>query len=311
VLAAIRERGFGDIIDPSPFPDTALLRVHDEDYLQFLSSAWDEWLADGNTTRNARPFAFVGMGMRHADCRNIHARFGRYSFDTDSPIVAGSWAAIRRSAEVALTGARVIIEGERRAFAVCRPPGHHATQNYCGGYCYLNNAALAAQSMRDAGMARVAILDVDYHHGNGTQTIFYARDDVMTVSLHADPADEYPYFLGFADEPGADAGTGFNHNYPLPLETAWPAYERALSDALQKLAAFSPQALIVSLGLDTFIGDPTTYFRLTTADYARMGKCIATLGVPTLTVLEGGYSVQYIGNNSVSFLEGLLAEEIA
>ena len=305
VIDAVKQAEFGEVIEPTAFPDEKILRIHDEDYVSFLQSAWDEWLADGNTTKNARPFAFVGRGMRHADCRNVHARFGRYSFDTDSPIVEGSWRAIRTSADTALTGAQLIIDGAQRAFSACRPPGHHATENYSGGYCYLNNTALAAQSLRDAGMDRVVTLDVDYHHGNGTQTIFYQRDDVMTISLHADPADEYPYFLGFSDEPGEGKGSGFNHNYPLPLETRWDTYSEALDDALDKVRRFSPDAIVIALGLDTFVDDPTTYFGIETADYQQMSAKIADIGVPVLTVLEGGYSVSHIGENTVSFLRGL------
>ena len=305
VLQAVIDRKLGDVVEPQAFADDSILRVHDAGYVRFLQSAWDEWVAAGKKGSNARPFAFVGKGMKHADNRSIFARLGRYSFDTDSPIVAGSWQAIRRSADVALTGAALIIDGDAKAFAACRPPGHHATQLYCGGYCYLNNAALAAQSMRDSGMARVAIVDVDYHHGNGTQTIFYDRNDVLTISLHADPADEYPYFLGFADERGQDAGEGFHHNYPLPLGTDWSVYSPALDDALGHVGTFSPDAVVVSLGLDTFVDDPTTYFGVTTNDFIRMGALFGQLNAPVLVVLEGGYAVEHIGENCANFLEGL------
>jgi acetoin utilization deacetylase AcuC-like enzyme len=219
--------------------------------------------------------------------------------------VEGSWQAIRTSANIALTGADLLKSGEQQAFALCRPPGHHATVDYCGGYCYLNNTALATQSLLDGGAKKIAVLDVDYHHGNGTQTIFYERNDVLTISLHADPSLEYPFFLGYADEPGEGAGHGFNINYPLPFGTNWEQYAVALADAISEVQRFEPDALVVPLGLDTFAGDPTTNFGIETEDFTRMGREIASLGLRTLVVLEGGYSVEHIGNNTVSFLAGI------
>lgn len=305
IAAAITEQQFGDVIPPRDYVDDKLTLVHDRDYVEFLRRAWDEWLAAGETGSNAKPFAFVASGMRHADSSNIHSKLGRYSFGTDAPIVAGSWKAIRRSAEIALTGADLILEGERFAFSLCRPPGHHATRSLCGGYCYLNNNALATQSLIEAGMNRVVILDVDYHHGNGTQSIFYERNDVLTISLHADPALEYPYFLGFADESGSGAGDGFSRNYPLPFGTDWSAYSEALDDAILRVKDFAPSALVVALGLDTFAGDPTTYFEIFAEDYIEMGKRIGVLNLPTLIVLEGGYAVDAIGENTANFLHGI------
>jgi acetoin utilization deacetylase AcuC-like enzyme len=305
VAIAILERKFGEIIAPRSYEDDKLTTLHDADYLQFLRSAWDEWLTGGNRGSNAKPFAFVGRGMRYADSRSIDGKLGRYSFGTDAPIVAGSWQAIRRSAETSLTGADLLLEGERLAFSLCRPPGHHASTAMCGGYCYLNNTALAAQSLIDAGMDRIAVLDVDYHHGNGTQSIFYERSDVLTISLHADPAVEYPYFLGFRDEPGAGPGEGFNHNYPLPFGTDWEAYGAALDDAIRGVIDFAPDAIVVALGLDTFAGDPTTHFEILADDYIAMGQRIGTMKLPVLVVLEGGYAVDAIGRNTVNFLEGM------
>ncbi len=305
VAAAVIDRHLGEIITPRTYADDKLTSVHDADYVEFLGAAWDGWIAEGETGSNTRPFAFVAAGMRHADSRSIHGRLGRYSFGTDAPIVAGSWQAIRRSADTGLTGADLILEGERFAFSACRSPGHHATAAMCGGYCYLNNTALAAQSFIDAGMDRVAVLDVDYHHGNGTQSIFYERSDVLTISLHADPAIEYPYFLGFADEPGAGAGEGFNRNYPLPFGTDWSAYTEALDDAITRIREFAPSTIVVALGLDTFAGDPTTNFDILAGDYITMGDRIATLSLPTLVVLEGGYAIDAIGENAANFLEGI------
>jgi acetoin utilization deacetylase AcuC-like enzyme len=292
-------------MQPKEFADDRLTRIHDRDYLKFLQTVWQDWVDAGDKGANARPDTFVGAGMRRADTATIYGKLGRYSFDATSPFVAGSWQAIRTSANIALTGAELISGGEQRAFALCRPPGHHATIDYCGGYCYLNNNALAVQSLLDAGASKVAVLDVDYHHGNGTQSIFYERNDVLTISLHADPRLEYPYFLGYEDEPGEGTGHGFNVNYPLPFGTTWEEYRLALAEAFRQLTAFSPDVLVVALGLDTFAGDPTTHFGITTEDFLRMGKTIAAAGVPTLIVLEGGYCVDHIGQNTVNFLTGI------
>jgi acetoin utilization deacetylase AcuC-like enzyme len=173
-----------------------------------------------------------------------------------------------------------------------------------GGYCYINNAAVAAQWFRDQGAARVAILDVDYHHGNGTQEIFYTRPDVLVVNLHGDPMTEYPFFLGHADEAGAGEGTGFNHNYPLPFETAWEQWSAALEDGCRKVTAYAPDVVIVSLGVDTFEKDPISRFKLKSEDYPKIGRRVAALGLPTLFVMEGGYAVDEIGVNAVGVLTG-------
>jgi acetoin utilization deacetylase AcuC-like enzyme len=308
VLKVIREQDFGTLMGPADFEESKLTRIHAADYVQFLKEVWPAWLASDKKGANARPDTFVGAGMRRADTECIAGKLGRYSFDSTTPFVEGSWQAIRTSANIALTGADLLKGGERRAFALCRPPGHHATVDYCGGYCYLNNTALATQSLLDGGARKIAVLDVDYHHGNGTQSIFYERNDVLTVSLHADPRLEYPFFIGYADEAGAGAGHGFNVNYPLPFGTDWNKYEVALSDALQEVRRLEPDALVVALGLDTFVGDPTTHFGIATEDYVQMGRMIASLNLPTLVVLEGGYSVEHIGTNTVRFLTGLVGE---
>lgn len=305
VLREIRNQAFGDLMSPQHFADESITAIHAPHYVEFLQTVWSEWVAAGETASNARPDTFVGKDMQYASSRNVIARLGRYSFDATSPFVAGSWQAIRTSADIALTAALQIQNGIRHAFALCRPPGHHAAVDYCGGYCYLNNTALAAQSFLTSGAGRVAVLDVDYHHGNGTQSIFFARNDVLTLSLHADPALDYPYFIGYADEVGEGAGQGFNGNYPLPFETAWNEYSPVLQDALQRIENYAPDVLVVALGLDTFVDDPTTHFSITTEDFRSMGNAIGGLGRPTLVVLEGGYSVDHIGANTVSFLRGL------
>ena len=193
---------------------------------------------------------------------------------------------------------------DRSAFALCRPPGHHAGRDYLGGYCHLNNAAIAAEAAIAAGR-KVAILDVDYHHGNGTQDIFWARGDVLFVSLHADPKTDYPFFWGHADETGEGAGEGATLNLPLPQGTDLAAYLPALEQGLARIAGFGADLLVISFGADTWEGDPISRFRLTTADYAVMAGRIAALGLPTLVVMEGGYAVDALGANVMSFLGGL------
>ena len=222
----------------------------------------------------------------------------------ETSISQGTWEAARAAADVALTGALKIKEGAPAAFALCRPPGHHAAHDLYGGYCFLNNAAIAAQYLRDSGAARIAILDVDFHHGNGTQDIFYDRPDVLYVSLHGDPAEAFPYFSGFADETGAGAGAGYTLNFPLPPGTEWPAWGGALRAALLRIADFRADALVVSLGVDTFAKDPISFFRLQSEDFSSYGQMIGGCRIPTLFVLEGGYAVGDIGVNVVNVLMG-------
>ena len=230
---------------------------------------------------------------------------GYYSFDAGTPITAGTWQAAQSSADVAVTAAKLLAEGGHPAiFALCRPPGHHAAADLYGGYCFLNNAAIAAQYLIDGGAERVAILDVDYHHGNGTQAIFYDRPDVLFLSLHGDPREEYPFFLGWADERGDGPGEGFNVNYPLPWGTGFPAWSEALEDACKRVADYAPDVLLVSLGVDTFKGDPISKFRLESDDFTTYGARIARLGLPTLFVMEGGYAVEQVGVNTVNVLQG-------
>jgi acetoin utilization deacetylase AcuC-like enzyme len=194
--------------------------------------------------------------------------------------------------------------GARAAFALCRPPGHHAGREYMGGYCYLNNAAIASQHCIDGGAKRVAVLDIDFHHGNGTQDIFYDRPDVLFISIHGDPTVSYPYFSGHADERGVGAGVGFNLNIPLPRGTVWEGFYHALRHAGIAIGRHAPDALVISLGVDTFEDDPISHFRLRTPDYLRVGEAIARFNVPTLFVMEGGYMVDEIGINAVNVLLG-------
>ena len=280
-----------------------LLRVHPADYLGFLESAHSDWRAPGRQG-DAFPYTFPVVARRALDLERIDAKLGRYSFDTSTPITEGTWQSAYWSAQTALTALQTVIDDERSAFALCRPPGHHAGADYLGGYSYLNNAAIAAEAALAAGRARVAILDVDYHHGNGTQDIFYERAEVAYASIHADPSTDYPFFWGHADEGGAGAGAGATLNLPLPRGTTWAKYQPALERALEWVAAFDAQLLVVSYGADTYAGDPISHFRLETGDYAPMARRIAGLGLPTLIVMEGGYAVDALGANVAGFLSG-------
>ena len=236
--------------------------------------------------------------------QSFHARMGLFSYDAGSPLTSGTWAAALQGAACAWTAAQCLAEGADTAFALTRPPGHHAGTDFFGGYCFLNNAAVAAQALRDAGCARVAVLDMDYHHGNGTQAIFYERADVVFVSVHGDPQTEYPYFLGHADERGTGAGLGSNLNLPLPRGSDFSAWRMALEAGLKAIAASGVDALVVSLGVDTFEGDPVAGFRLQSPDYLTVGRLIAASGLPVVWVFEGGYAVQAIGVNAVNVLDG-------
>jgi acetoin utilization deacetylase AcuC-like enzyme len=277
--------------------------VHSLDYLGFLWSAHQDWCSAGRDG-DASGYAWPVVRRRPIDLDRIDARLGRYSFDASSPIASGTWEGAYWSAQTALTALDHVLEGERTAFALCRPPGHHCGPDYLGGYCYLNNAAIAAQAAVAAGR-RVAILDLDYHHGNGTQDIFYARADVLFVSIHADPRTDYPFFWGHADEIGEGSGEGFTLNLPLRRGVDLAAYLPALATALERIATFAPNLLIISYGADTYAGDPISHFRLKTEDYATLARQIASLGIPTLVVMEGGYAVDALGINTASFLEGL------
>ena len=304
VLDRVRNAGLGPIVPPDRFDRAALARVHTDDYLTFLETAWDEWVALGETG-DALPYVWPATDLRRdVPPAHIDGKLGFYSIDAAVPITAGTWTAVRASADCALTGARHLASGGASAFALCRPPGHHAGARAMGGFCYLNNAAIATQYLRDHGQARVAVLDVDYHHGNGTQSIFYERGDVFVTSLHGDPAVEYPFFLGHADERGAGEGLGANRNFPLPWGTTGAQYLAALDAALAEIAAFAPDSVVVSLGVDTFVEDPISHFELVAADFATIGRRIASLRTPTLFVLEGGYAVADIGGNVAAVLTG-------
>lgn len=291
ILAAI-----GPTEAPRDHGMAPLLAVHTADYCGLLETAHREWRAAGRDG-DAFPYTFPIVGRRPLDLDRIDARLGRHSFDTATPIGDKTWDSAYWGVQTALAGLDALLGGERSAFALTRPPGHHAGADYLGGYSYLNNAAIGAETALAAGHKQVAILDIDYHHGNGTQDIFAERADVAFASIHADPRMDYPYFWGHADESSATT-----LNLPLPRGTAWSTYEPALVHAIDWVGSFAPDLLIVSFGADTFVGDPISHFALETRDYTPMARRIAALGLPTLIVMEGGYAVDALGANVAAFL---------
>lgn len=316
VLSELARRPVGELLNPpADLPLAAALHsVHSSDYLSFLENAWDEWvkLSPENASRDALPSVWPLPGQQafrmDKPPLNFAARLGQYAFDAGTPLMSGTWIAAREGAACALAAAQAVGAGAAASVALTRPPGHHAGKAYMGGYCFLNNAAIAAQNLRSQGMQRVAVLDIDYHHGNGTQAIFDERPDVYTVSIHGDPQTEYPFFLGHTDEHGSGAGEGYNMNFPLPKGTGFEKWYATLQQALQMVSDFAPQALVVPLGLDTYEGDPISGFKLKSADYIQVGRALASVQLPTVFTLEGGYAVADFGINTVNVLEGFQAK---
>ena len=304
VLDRLRERRFLDIESPGPADMAPIRALCAPDYLDFLETAWSEWKKEGFSGEvMAASFPARRMQMARPP-RNIDGKAGYYALSTETAITAGTWAAALSSAASAQAAAAHVAGGARAAFALCRPPGHHATADMYGGFCFLNNAALAAEALCRAGAGRVAILDIDFHHGNGTQDIFYRRGDVFFASLHGAPEEACPYFLGYRDETGHGAGEGTNANYPMPPGTGYERWSGALEAAIARIRAFGAEALVVSLGVDAYRDDPISFFRLDSPDFTDAGRRIGGLGLPTVFCMEGGYAVEAIGINTVNVLEG-------
>ena len=301
--------GFG-FEPPTEHGTEPIAAVHDPAMLGYLASAWSEWVAAGETATEIMPDTFplpaYHEGMdRPPGPGHPRAQVASWVFDASTPIVEGTYGAARSAVDVALTAADLVLGGERFAYGLCRPPGHHAARAMMGGYCYFNNAAIVADDLARRTGGRVAILDVDYHHGNGTQQIFYARGDVLYVSLHGDPARAYPYFSGFAEETGAGTGTGATLNLPLPEGCGGEEYLPHLDRALDAIDAFGEAPLVVSLGIDTYRLDPICDLALTTETYADVGRRVAGLGHSTIVLQEGGYYVPDLGENVRRWLSGL------
>lgn len=293
------------LVEPAPHGVEPVLAVHEPGLVGFLEQGWAAWRADGGPEvliPDSFPIPRLGRGGGR-DLGGGVGRPGWFCFDTATPMVAGSFSAALAAADAALTAADLVAAGAPAAYALCRPPGHHAGPGYYGGFCFLNNAAIAARSL--ARLGRVAVVDVDFHHGNGTQDVFWEDSEVLYVSLHGDPAGHYPHFTGAADETGGGAGTGTNRNLPLPDGTGDDAYLEALGEAMAVVAGFDPATLVVSAGFDTFAGDPIGAFQVTTEGFRRIGAALAAAGRPTVVVQEGGYAVEALGANALALLRGV------
>jgi acetoin utilization deacetylase AcuC-like enzyme len=314
IEAELRARGDCSFEAPTGHGRQPILAVHDAAMVEVFEQAWADAIAAG-ATDGARPLipdtyllaAYPGPMTLGGLPSGAHQRLGAYLFDTATPIVAGTWGAALAAVDVALTTAERVIGGAPLAYGLCRPPGHHASRGMLGGYCYFNNAAIVAEWLRrEGGARRVAILDIDYHHGNGTQQIFWERSDVLYLSLHADPARAYPYYSGYASETGGGDGAGMNRNWPLAAGTTLDGYATALVEALRLVTVFSPDApLVISAGFDTFEEDPIGDLALRTSDYGEIGRLIAALGMPMVVLQEGGYAVEALGANALALLTGI------
>ena len=300
ILRKLQPSGLFHQAEIQRFPEKLLKRVHDAGFIHYLKTV----CLGMPEAKTVYPYVFpIRNQARPPLDRAIRA--GYYCIDTFTPLTANAYPAARRATDCALTAATSLLNAQRLAYALVRPPGHHAEGKAYGGFCYFNSAAIAAELL--SGQGRVAILDIDYHHGNGTQDIFYQRADVLTLSIHGHPRFAYPYFSGFEDELGAGEGRGFNQNYPLGEELDGAGYARILGRALNRLEKFKPQFLIIALGLDTAKGDPTGTWSLEADDFFANGKRLGALRLPTLVVQEGGYDSRALGRNALSFFKGLWA----
>jgi acetoin utilization deacetylase AcuC-like enzyme len=300
ILTALRDTSWAEIRDPAEFGLEPLLAVHDRAYMDFLASCWAEWLASDAQDKSTLLPATFALRRHPQKPTSLLGRAGYHMMDLSACIVEGTYPAALASAYCALSAAEAISSGEHSAFALCRPPGHHAGKDYAGGYCFINNASVAAHWLSARG--NVALLDIDYHCGNGTQDIFYERDDVLTISIHADPNFEYPYYAGYAAETGAGPGSGYHRNLPLERGTDDVRYLVVLEEALNLVRSFAPSYLVVSAGMDIYADDPLGTIRVTTDGIREIAARISALDLPTVIVMEGGYNNEALGKNIASFL---------
>jgi acetoin utilization deacetylase AcuC-like enzyme len=313
ILGALLADGGFDVAEPAEWGTAAIEAVHDPGLVRFLATAWAEYQQEVAPAHDVVPDVFAMAGLRagmeggHGEPRRVSARLGWWCFETTTPLTEGTYVAARSAVDVALSAASAVAGGESVAYGLCRPPGHHAATSLYGGYCFFNNAAIAAHHLAATTGSRVAVLDVDFHHGNGTQQIFYHRDDVAFVSLHGDPQRAYPYHTGFADETGAGRGRGSTQNYPLPAALDDDGYLTVLGAALDVVDRFDPAVVVVSLGLDTYGGDPICDLSLTTDGFRRCGAAVAERGRPLVVLQEGGYAGEALGDNAVAWLRGATA----
>ncbi|MFT3671573.1 histone deacetylase family protein [Aestuariivirga sp.] len=295
VRKTLQTLGFAAPVNTGAASPEDLLAIHDAGYLSFLQSAWHEWARAFDPAIDGLPFVWPHRNRPPRIPRAIEGKIGYYMFDGVSPVTQHMWAASADAAGAAGAAAEYLHESGKNAFALVRPPGHHACRDMGGGSSYINNTAFAAARLARSG-ARVAVLDVDAHHGNGTQDIFWASPGVLTVSIHCDPAVDYPYFSGYGDEAGGGAGEGFNMNLPLSPGSTWQAYAPALETAKTRIASFAPDFVVVALGVDAYKEDPSGKLKLEVEDFSRIGEAIAGIAAPKVFVFEGGYDLSKIGD---------------
>ncbi len=295
-----------EVVAPSDFGAAPREAIHTARYLRFLETAHQQWQALPNTSEEV--IANIHPLQKPANYpQSIIGRAGWHMADTACPLGVNTWDAACRSSNTALTATQMVLDGAQFSYALCRPPGHHAYADMAGGFCFMNNVAIAAEYARKTHQ-RVVILDVDVHHGNGTQGIFYQRADVLTVSIHADPNNFYPFFWGHANEKGEQDGQGFNLNLPLPLLSGDKVFLDALEQAGRAIADFDPGILIVALGLDASETDPLRGLSVTTEGFSKIGRAIAGFGLPTVFVQEGGYLSDILADNLSAVLTGAQSE---
>ena len=306
LLEGVRRVG-GPAVSPPEISSETLALVHDRRYIQFLSTLSERWsrVPDASAVPSPNVFALGRANLPPAGYPDsVVGQCGYHLGDGSCPVMPETFAAAKASAATAAHGAALVLGGERLVYALCRPPGHHAAADMAAGFCYLNNAAIAAEILTRGGK-RSAVLDIDVHHGNGTEAIFYDRADILTVSIHANPKRFYPFFWGYAEERGRGAGEGFNLNLSLERGTAIAPYCAALETALQRIADFAPDVLVLAAGLDIAVDDPFKGFAIATPEFSMIGKLIAASGLPMLVVQEGGYPSPSLGANLAALLHGL------
>jgi len=300
ILNALGATDWVEIREPADFGLDPIYAVHDKAYVNFLASSWTEWLATESRDKSTLLPSTFALRRYPQKPTSLLGRAGYYVMDLSACIVAGTYVAALASANCALSAAQAVANGDRSAFALCRPPGHHAGKDYAGGYCFINNASVAANWL--SSREKVALLDIDYHCGNGTQDIFYDRADVLTISIHADPNFEYPYYAGYPNETGSGAGLGFHKNFPLEKGADDARYLSALEEALDLIHEFEPKYLVVSAGMDIYADDPLGTIKVTTQGIREIGKRISAVNLPTVIVMEGGYNNDALGRNMISLL---------
>ena len=303
ILAELDKSGLFATLKPQAFTDKAIRAVHDADFVSYIQKASED-VPEG---KSLYPYVFP-IRNKARPPKEPSVLSGYFCIDTFTPINRNAYPAARRAVDCCLTAAREVLEGRRLAYALVRPPGHHAERRAFGGFCYFNNNAITAQYLCTYG--KVAILDIDYHHGNGQQDIFYRRSDVLTVSIHGHPRFAYPYFSGFEEEYGEEEGEGFNLNLPLAEKVDGGKYRRTLTKALRRIEDFNPQFLVVALGLDTAKGDPTGTWSLQAKDFEHNGLLIGSIGLPILVIQEGGYRTRTLGLNARNFFKGLVTASL-